>query len=90
MLKSHFMPVTFLYKRQQMVAVILNVVILTNYYIAEIGETTSLSVCSMTLEKIILTLIWATKLYFWKFQLYQMLDIVPSCILVQYQGKLMM
>ena len=90
MLKSHFMPVTFLYKRQQMVAVILTVVILTNYYIAEIGETRSLSVCSMTLENIILALIWATKLYFWKFQLYQMLDIVPSCILVQYQGKLMM
>ena len=90
MLKSHFMPVTFLYKRQQMVAVILTVVILTNYYIAEIGETRRLSVCSMTLEKIILALIWATKLYFWKFLLYQMLDIVPSCILVQYQGKLMM
>ena len=72
-----------------MVAVILTVVILTNYYIAEIGETRSLSVCSMT-EKIILALIWATKLYFWNFQLYQMLDIVPSCILVQYQGKLMM
>ena len=27
---------------------------------------------------------------FWSFQLYEMLDIVQSCNLVQYQGKLMM
>ena len=41
-------------------------------------------------EKIISTPIWATKIFFLRFQLYYMLDIVPSCNLVQYQGKLIM
>ena len=43
----------------------------------------------MRIEKIILAPIWATKI-FRRFQLYQMLDIVPSCNFVQHQGKLMM
>ena len=43
----------------------------------------------MDIVKIISTPIWATKIFL-RFQLYYMLDIVPSCNLVQYQGKLIM
>ena len=41
------------------------------------------------IEKIILAPIYAP-IFFWRFQFYQMFDIVPSCNIVQYQGKLMM
>ena len=34
-------------------------------------------------------LIWATIFFFFRFQLYYMLEISPSCNPVQYQGKIM-
>ena len=44
---------------------------------------------NIRIERIISAPTWA-KNFFWRFQLYYMLDIVPSCNLVQCQGKLMM
>ena len=41
-------------------------------------------------NKIFTLLIQQKQNFFWRFELYEMLDIVPSCNLVQYQGKLMM
>ena len=43
---------------------------------------------NIRIEKII----WApisAKIFFWRFQLYWMLDVVPSCNLVQYQENVM-
>ena len=42
------------------------------------------------IEKIILDVLEVFAIFFWSFQLYYKLDIVPSCNPVQYQGKLMM
>ena len=55
---------------------------------------TRISKCELPLdsiktEKIISVPILAKK-YFWRFQLYYMLDIIPSCNLVQYHGNIMM
>ena len=42
---------------------------------------------NIRIENIISAPIWAIN-FFLRFQLYYMLDIVPSCNIVQYQGKL--
>ena len=45
---------------------------------------------NIIIKKIISVPIWATKLFFEVSALLDMLDTIPSCNLVQYQGKLML
>ena len=45
---------------------------------------------NIVIKKIISVPIWATKLFFEVSALLDMLDTIPSCNLVQYQGKLML
>ena len=63
--------------------------ILVDQFITEKTNKFEWTLDGIRIEKIILTPIW-TKNFFWRFQFYQMLDIVSSCNFVQYQGKLMM